>query len=607
MALAYDELFVGKNHARMAPTDPKSSKDSGLKPQTPLPPLNNLQEASPSFEVQMLMDKKINSTQKTQEAKYVSSQPESSKSVNLSKEDHMTSYHNIYIGSLKSSQNYKAQPYQYASLSKQILKSTAKPYPPCSHYGFNDHRPDDCRNYLEYVQSTFLNGKLKEEFYVKQPPGFESILNMSMCEILGQSKRITSYYCEKNLQVPERYFIYWSENPSPLADDFEVRPLKEYKIKFIVMNEENPLTLDFKNFVASTGLDYNKGTYVSHPSPKAIKAELAKLVKNAILLDRTPINSIQQLIAYCLLTGTHVDIGETIYSDIITRLTSKSRQKYVSYPRFVSRALEVLLGSNYTLDENFGSSHAIMSNSNFSKDPSKGPEASRALYKKRNKPMSKKATLETQATPPSVPTKEFDKTQSPLPEGIDAEYQVDKSQSNRLELTSMADYQALLGDDGLKEDSDDEVFKARDKMDEDIQEPKTEETQSHHSTDHTTEEEYQSPSPNKDQPESSNAKKTDASDSKSSFLSESLKPYDNYMPITKRQLVSLEEFINTRFTKYENNDVDLKDLQQILSLFKNDYNKSMRRIFKNIKEVQNAVKEDHALNKKFLKLLKLTP
>ncbi|GKD10195.1 retrovirus-related pol polyprotein from transposon TNT 1-94 [Tanacetum coccineum] len=61
----------------------------------------------------------------------------------------MTLDHDIYIASLKSSQNYKAQPYQYASPSKQILKSTAKPYPPCSHYGFNDHRPDDCRNCLE--------------------------------------------------------------------------------------------------------------------------------------------------------------------------------------------------------------------------------------------------------------------------------------------------------------------------------------------------------------------------------------------------------------------------------------------------------------------------
>ncbi|GKC00693.1 hypothetical protein Tco_0986829 [Tanacetum coccineum] len=63
-------------------------------------------------------------------------------------------------------------------------------------------------------------------------------------------------------------------------------------------------------------------TYVSYPSPEAIKAELTKIVENPILL------------------GTKVDI-------------------------------EVLLGSNYTQDENFRSPPAILSNSNFSKDPSK--------------------------------------------------------------------------------------------------------------------------------------------------------------------------------------------------------------------------------------------
>nr|GEV96112.1 hypothetical protein [Tanacetum cinerariifolium] len=62
------------------------------------------------------------------------------------REDHRTSDHEMYTGSLKTSQNYKAQPYQYASSSKQILKAKAKPFPPSTHSGFNDHRPDDCRN-----------------------------------------------------------------------------------------------------------------------------------------------------------------------------------------------------------------------------------------------------------------------------------------------------------------------------------------------------------------------------------------------------------------------------------------------------------------------------
>ncbi|GKA67553.1 retrovirus-related pol polyprotein from transposon TNT 1-94 [Tanacetum coccineum] len=65
------------------------------------------------------------------------------------REDHMTSDHDMYIASLRSSQNYKAHPYQYASPFKQILKSKANPFPPCTHCGFNDHRHDDCRNYPE--------------------------------------------------------------------------------------------------------------------------------------------------------------------------------------------------------------------------------------------------------------------------------------------------------------------------------------------------------------------------------------------------------------------------------------------------------------------------
>ncbi|GKD62324.1 hypothetical protein Tco_1299833 [Tanacetum coccineum] len=153
--------------------------------------------------VQILMDEKINSTQKIQEPKFVNPQPESSKSVNSSKlsqdskpndkntnssklvkpkplqktklkcelchdtnhstddyyrilycmkfksEDHRTSDHDMYVSSLKSSKNYKAQPYQYTSPSKQILKAKEKPYPPCIHCGFNDHHHDDCRNYPE--------------------------------------------------------------------------------------------------------------------------------------------------------------------------------------------------------------------------------------------------------------------------------------------------------------------------------------------------------------------------------------------------------------------------------------------------------------------------
>ncbi|GJW33332.1 retrovirus-related pol polyprotein from transposon TNT 1-94 [Tanacetum coccineum] len=144
-------------------------------------------------------------------------------------------------------------------------------------------------------------------------------------------------------------------------------------------------------------------------------------------------------------SGTKVDIGEIIYSDLVTRLTNKSRQRYVSYPRFVSRALAELLGPDYTQNECFESTPTILSNSGFSKDLSKvtpieladfmvavnnrehsvnllpftvkkkkeknqivtptlpqsqGPEAPWSLPQKRKKPKSKKTPTETKGTVP---------------------------------------------------------------------------------------------------------------------------------------------------------------------------------------------------------------
>ncbi|GKF63476.1 hypothetical protein Tco_0186924, partial [Tanacetum coccineum] len=64
----------------------------------------------------------------------------------MQREDHRTSDHEFYIASLKRSKNYKAQPYKYAFPSKQTLKAKAKPFPSCTHFGFNDYRPDDFRN-----------------------------------------------------------------------------------------------------------------------------------------------------------------------------------------------------------------------------------------------------------------------------------------------------------------------------------------------------------------------------------------------------------------------------------------------------------------------------
>ncbi|GJT32107.1 retrovirus-related pol polyprotein from transposon TNT 1-94 [Tanacetum coccineum] len=93
-----------------------------------------------------------------------------------------------------------------------------------------------------------------------------------------------------------------------------------------------------------------------------------------------------------------------------------------------------------------------------------------------------------------------------------------------------------------------------------ITSPVTKETQTHHSIEIPNEkplsQEHQSPSPNKDQPESSYAEKTDESEFASS-CSETLKHFDNYMPITERQLVSnLRNFFETLFAQVAEDNLD---------------------------------------------------
>nr|GEU61614.1 hypothetical protein [Tanacetum cinerariifolium] len=287
---------------------------------------------------------------------------------------------------------------------------------------------------------------------------------------------------------------FWSTpvayDPFPSTDETEQHPLREFLIKFLVLNGKRPLTLDFNTFCLLTGLDYNNGKYVAHPTPKAVKKELGKIVLGGNYSSTKQVNSIQQLLAYCLINRIEVNIGEIIYSDLVTKLLNKSRLKYVSYPRFISCTLQVLLDSDYTQDENFGFLLGILSNSNFTTDPSKvtdielaahiivvnnrrdlvsplpltlkpkkrksqtvtptlpkshGSEASGALSKKRQNPKSKKPPIENKITP-HKPTKGYEQSHSgtrksqPLPEGTDTHPKDSggNSQPLDMDLTSMA-------------------------------------------------------------------------------------------------------------------------------------------------------------------------
>ncbi|GJV10020.1 hypothetical protein Tco_1351561 [Tanacetum coccineum] len=209
------------------------------------------------------------------------------------------------------------------------------------------------------------------------------------------------------------------------------------------------------------------------------------------------------------------------------------------------------------------------------KPKSQGPVASGALPQKGKKSKTQTTSLQTSTIPPSekVPTKDSDKTQSPLPEGTnikpkDSERNTQHTNmgqpkslvtdTDTLILITVADIQALLGDskDELKDVSDEELLVAGEEM-------------------------------------MINSFKT-------------FTPYDNYVLVTERVLArniqgflkvlyaqvaeynwekheetvasyaglkwSIDDFHAITFKHYENTDAALRNYQQILNLFKIDDN-----------------------------------
>nr|GEV40001.1 beta-glucosidase BoGH3B-like [Tanacetum cinerariifolium]GEV44766.1 beta-glucosidase BoGH3B-like [Tanacetum cinerariifolium] len=164
-------------------------------------------------------------------------------------------------------------------------------------------------------------------------------------------------------------------NFTTLLEASKALHLKESIIKFTVKYGKTPLTLNYQTFCQSMGLEYNNGNYVAHSSTKEVRTELAKIATHDVLVldgnhsSTEQINSSQQLIIFNLCTGTKIKIREIIHNDIVTRLMVESRQTYVSYPRFISYALQRLLGSDYPQDHKFRSIPSVMSQTNFSKNP----------------------------------------------------------------------------------------------------------------------------------------------------------------------------------------------------------------------------------------------
>ncbi|GJW54401.1 hypothetical protein Tco_0098486 [Tanacetum coccineum] len=395
------------------------------------------------------------------------------------------------------------------------------------------------------------------------------------------------------------------------------------------MNGKKPLTLDYKTFIKATGLDYNKGTYVSHPSPEAVKAELEKLplMQTSELLG-TEYNQDQK---FAFLPGVlsnsnfSKDPSKVTEIELTASMIAVNNQEQSVLPLPFSRKKKK--GKSWTVSK--------------PKPKIQGSEASGTLPQKRKKAKTYKTTLEATETPPTedVPTEDSDKTQSvssgqtthpqdtkgntqpvvkgshssldegtrklqPFPKGttIDPKDSRGNVQPADKGLSSMVPGEGTSKTKPLSEwphgDKDSEEFKppadvepsptlvadlsgtdakyqddqtqsarfeAGDEIDEDIH--------------HTDEEETPSPSPNKDQPKSSHVQETAESDSDSSC------PETLY-----------SRLIEDEWEKHKEAAALYADLKSEIEGFHDAS-------YKVHKGIEDVVKEDPALNKKVIKAI----
>nr|GEV52751.1 zinc finger, CCHC-type [Tanacetum cinerariifolium] len=181
---------------------------------------------------------------------------------------------------------------------------------------------------------------------------------------------------------------FWSTaiayDPFLSADESEQRPLREFLIKFLVLNRQRPLTLDFKTFSSSTSLDYNNGKYVANPTPKAVKKELGKIAINPSYLDITLDENFGFLPGIMSHSNFSKNPSKVTDIELMTHIIVVNSQKdSVSPLPLVAKPKK-------------GKSHIVT----LTLPKSQGPEVPGTLSKKSKRPKSKKPPTETKVTSP---------------------------------------------------------------------------------------------------------------------------------------------------------------------------------------------------------------
>ncbi|GJW72117.1 hypothetical protein Tco_0129034 [Tanacetum coccineum] len=131
-------------------------------------------------------------------------------------------------------------------------------------------------------------------------------------------------------------------------------------ISFSLSLFENQLSFTRFDFLIAIGLTDSK-TVVPLPPKGTVRVGLATLgltdkdkpsLTSTELGSHDQMNLSQQTIAYCLIFGLEINIGEIIFNDLIHKLQNgkKNREPNVCYTRFISLILEQLLGGNYMMN-----------------------------------------------------------------------------------------------------------------------------------------------------------------------------------------------------------------------------------------------------------------
>nr|GEU70557.1 retrovirus-related Pol polyprotein from transposon TNT 1-94 [Tanacetum cinerariifolium] len=315
--------------------------------------------------------------------------------------------------------------------------------------------------------------------------------------------KMVHIFCDNNSAIaisnnPNFLREFWSTvafDCFPSTDEPKKHALKEFLIKFSVSNRQRPLTLDFQTLCSSTSLDYNNGKYVEHPTPEVLDENY---------FSTKQVNSIQQLLAYSVIIGNEVDIGEIIYSDLrdlvsLSPLVAKPRKGSLRlwlqpYPSHKALRLQ---DHPLKREQNLSPKYHPLRPSNHH------PSQQRVL----SNPTQVTWGQRLRENKPPVDMEPLHTTYVDLLRTC-AKYQEDQTQSSRLRYRSLTknegkpsyegepdiqplilyyeDVRAILLSEHEAQESDKEVLAARDNMDEDPQDDK----------------EVRTPSPKQDQPAS---------------------------------------------------------------------------------------------------------